>query len=1015
LIPDHQYTFTVAPVESFDNGDEAMFGATSLTAAPPGSVITVTGPTMASEGDGSVLTLSSGTPSTIASWIVTWTDGNGNTVATDALTGSAGSVAYPTGSLDDLEAEVTAVDSAGNSFVLPVFFTDVMPAAPSGLSAVSESPNDVQLTWTNHSSLASENDIYASTDGVNYTFLGSTSSGATSYLAAGLLPNTPYTFEVVAADANGGESTPSATAPATTLVDPWDVQASGSATVLEDGTYQLNLSMDPIAGAPAFGQWTVDWGDGSQPSVYTAQDMTASHVFASGTSSATVQVAATTTSGATVPLTVTAQPIAVDVIPLAPSTPVPTVMSSTEVDLSWTDSSQAATGYDILSSIDGAAFTLIDTVGAGATSYDDTSLDPSDTVQYEIETAGNTDDNVVSPATPATQPVTTPTGVPTLTAVAGAAGSNTAVLTWTYQGNDASSFEIEEEDTSIAGTNFYNIGTPTSTGTMAVSLTPGDTYLFRIRADHTDNSVSDYVQSDPVTIVQADAPTLSVETLNVQLPDGSTVPEIRVGWSGGSESYGINLEVKSAAFAGNAWAGIWYGDQGSGAWPEDNQGASPDPDPFSEDDGFTLDPGVFGPGTYTYRIQSRDANGNPTRWSAPQSATIAGPSGPAPQLTVSGNTITATWPASSGDGPLVMSQDGNTPYIGNGETFINQLTDVQYNASNQTYSVTAGNLQPGTKYDFVLWTAISGTAYGGGDIEVGALTNETDYSFGDASATIAEVAPGAVPTAPAFAHAVYDPSVPGGQVKLSWANTPDNETKFYIYLDRTAHGGKMTFVGSTDTDTTTYIYTPRDNGPYSFRIYSVDGPQVSNNYATASCKCIGGPDITAHLLKIEAGLSKEPANVLSILANGASVIEEQSDWDIAKLKGKSVTSAHNKGTLPDGSHTVTVNGSVYLQADVNYWLYGVWMRLAGKSYAWAYAKVFLHAGTTDEGEAGKTAWFKAGYDGTFSDALDAAVPFDVAPAAAPPQGDSTAPLQWQIGQYDIEGFDDKIHYNPVPR
>jgi hypothetical protein len=175
------------------------------------------------------------------------------------------------------------------------------------------------------------------------------------------------------------------------------------------------------------------------------------------------------------------------------------MVSESEVDLTWTDSSHAATGYEILSSVNGAAFTLIDTVDATATSYDDTSLDPSDSVQYEVVTTGNTNDNIVSPAA-TTQPVTTPDGSPTFSVAPGATGSNTAVLTWGYQGNDASAFEIEEEDTSIAGTNFYNIRTTSGTGTMTVSLTAGDTYLFRIRADHNDGSVSDYVQGAPVTV-----------------------------------------------------------------------------------------------------------------------------------------------------------------------------------------------------------------------------------------------------------------------------------------------------------------------------------------------------------------------------------------------------------------------------------------------------------------------------------------------------------------------------------
>jgi hypothetical protein len=210
----------------------------------------------------------------------------------------------------------------------------------------------------------------------------------------------------------------------------------------------------------------------------------------------------------------------------------------------------------VLSSANGTAFTLIDTVDATATSHDDTSLDPSDSVQYEVVTTGNTNDNIVSSAA-TTQPVTTPDGSPTFNVTPRATGSNTAVLTWAYQGNNASAFEIEEEDTSIAGTNFYNIRTTSGTGTMTVGLTGGDSYQFRIRADHNDGSVSDYV-SGGVSIPLSDTPGLSGQTFTIFDGRYGPVQEIEVGWSGASVSDGINLEVKSSAWAGNAWAGVWY-------------------------------------------------------------------------------------------------------------------------------------------------------------------------------------------------------------------------------------------------------------------------------------------------------------------------------------------------------------------------------------------------------------------------------------------------------------------------
>lgn len=62
-----------------------------------------------------------------------------------------------------------------------------------------------------------------------------------------------------------------------------------------------------------------------------------------------------------------------------PTNLVCTVVSSTQIDLSWTDNSPDETGFSVERSTDGVSFSVIDTVPANVTAYNDTGLTPGTT------------------------------------------------------------------------------------------------------------------------------------------------------------------------------------------------------------------------------------------------------------------------------------------------------------------------------------------------------------------------------------------------------------------------------------------------------------------------------------------------------------------------------------------------------------------------------------------------------------------------------------------------------------
>jgi len=77
------------------------------------------------------------------------------------------------------------------------------PAAPTNLSVVFVSSNQIDLTWTDNSDNETLFDIERSLDGISYGWLASVSANAESYSDSGLDANTPYWYQVSASNPDG--------------------------------------------------------------------------------------------------------------------------------------------------------------------------------------------------------------------------------------------------------------------------------------------------------------------------------------------------------------------------------------------------------------------------------------------------------------------------------------------------------------------------------------------------------------------------------------------------------------------------------------------------------------------------------------------------------------------------------------------------------------------------------------------------------------------------------------------
>lgn len=88
--------------------------------------------------------------------------------------------------------------------------------------------------------------------------------------------------------------------------------------------------------------------------------------------------------------------------------------STTSLDLTWTDRSNAESSYDIYRSLDNATFTLLTSVAADVTSYTDTGLELDTSYYYKVKAISETNrsafsttaaGSTVTPITPATPPI----------------------------------------------------------------------------------------------------------------------------------------------------------------------------------------------------------------------------------------------------------------------------------------------------------------------------------------------------------------------------------------------------------------------------------------------------------------------------------------------------------------------------------------------------------------------------------------------------------------------------------
>ena len=285
--------------------------------------------------------------------------------------------------------------------------------------------------------------------------------------------------------------------------------------------------------------------------------------------------------------------------PAAPSSLTATAVSSTQIDLQWTDNSSDETGFRIERKVGAGSFEFLTNVSANATSHSDTSCSASTTYTYRVRAYSGGGDSAWSNEASDTTFPAAPTSL-----AADAVSSTQIDLQWTDNSSDETGFRIERK-VGAGSFEFLTNVSANATSHSDTSCSASTTYTYRVRAY---SGGGDSAWSNEASDTTAPLAPASFEVT----VDYST--KIDLSWTDVADETGYEIEVDENT---------------SGFSTLDN---SVDADEVSYND-LTASP----LSTYSYRIRAKNAYGN-SDWSTSTTYTT-GPAAPA--------TLTATADSSS--------------------------------------------------------------------------------------------------------------------------------------------------------------------------------------------------------------------------------------------------------------------------------------------------------------------------------------------------------------------------------
>jgi hypothetical protein len=396
-------------------------------------------------------------------WQIDWGDGSTATVLTP---GDSAPVPAP----GTQTVSLTAFDAHGDPlYRYPNRQVTVNLVAPAGLTATVASDGEIDLAWTNTTTIAGGTAIEVSTDGDNFAFFDEVAPSTTAYKATALAADTTYYFQIrnvyravsSAASSSASASTPAVPAPI------------GFAATAVSST-QINLSWsDSSAGTTAF---DIDWSaNGSDFATLAEVDPGTTTYQATGLTPGTAysfRLMASDDSGQS-----SSADASATTAPSVPSGLSVVVNDNETVQLNW-NLETGVTGFQVERDIPGSQYQTIGTTPADVTSFLDQTA-PDTWVTYRVRALTGAGSTNPTPALAATVAPAAPSNLQ----ASGPYSDGHFQLTWTESSTRVNHFEIIGDDQMSVGE--FSSGVSGNVTTLAVY--PGfsqesDIWFYRVRA-----------------------------------------------------------------------------------------------------------------------------------------------------------------------------------------------------------------------------------------------------------------------------------------------------------------------------------------------------------------------------------------------------------------------------------------------------------------------------------------------------------------------------------------------------
>lgn len=482
-------------------------------------------------------------------------------------------------------------------------------------------------------------------------------------------------------------------------------------------------------------------------------------------------------------------------------------VSSTEIQITWTESSSGHTGYKIERAYsNGGPWSQIAIVGASARSYLDTGLAPSTYYAYRIrsytETSHSAYSNLSGDTTRAGTPVD-PVPNPPSGLSATAISSGEIGMSWTDNSGNETSFKIERARSFGGPWSEIKVVAANTTQFVDTGLTPSTFYVYRVRAY---NPSGDSAYSNISADTTRTGPTVTIPSApSFLIATPVSTDQVIVTWNDNSDDE-TSFHLERAGSSSGPWLPI----------------ANLQADTITH-----RDSGLAASTTYFYRVRARNAAGD-SGFSNVGSATTGAPATVRPSApsglsanAKSSSQIDVSWRDNSDNESGFRVERG--PGFGGPWTIVATLA-----AGSQSFQNTGLGGSTFYVYRVQAFNAAGPSSYSN-------LSGDTTRAGTNPPSPPAET----VPAAPSQLTAT---AISASQIRLEWTDNSDNEATMLVERASYSSGPWFTLT-SLPADTESYIdggLTASTLFYYRIRASNATGASNPGNVAGTSTLSGGG-------------------------------------------------------------------------------------------------------------------------------------------------------------------------------